>query len=357
MRSKLEQNIGVILLALLLGGCLLVLRPFLSALLWAMVLSFALWPLYSRVLKLLKGRRTLAAMLLTLAMVLVIFLPFVVVGTTLADNVKELTTATKRWLDAGLPAPPGWLAKMPVIGASATAKWQSVAGDSTILLDQAKRFIEPVSAWLLKAGLILGSGLLELALSILITFFLLQNGSALAEVLSIGMDRVAGEGGQHLLEVAGKTVRGVVYGILGTALVQAAMAGFGFLIAGVPGAGLLALLTFFLAILPAGPTLVWLPAALWLFHEGSTGWGIFMAIWGIGVSTVDNFIKPWLISQGSAMPFILILFGVLGGALVFGFIGIFIGPTLLAVGHRIVAEWVSASRPQNGPCGRHEFQA
>jgi predicted PurR-regulated permease PerM len=143
--------------------------------------------------------------------------------------------------------------------------------------------------------------------------------------------------------LAGNTVRGVVYGILGTAIVQAVMAGVGFLVAGVPGAGLLALLTFFLSVVPMGPPLIWLPAALWLFHQGATGWGIFMIIWGIAVSSVDNFVKPWLISQGSDMPFVLTLFGVLGGAVAFGFIGVFIGPTLLAVGYRIVKEWTAAS--------------
>ena len=125
-------------------------------------------------------------------------------------------------------------------------------------------------------------------------------------------------------------------------------AGIGFLIAGVPGAGVLALLTFFLSVVPVGPPLVWLPAALWLFHQGSTGWGIFMVIWGVGVSSVDNVVKPWLISQGSAMPFLLIFFGVIGGALTFGFIGVFIGPTLLAVGYRLVAEWSAAGRT-DGP--------
>ena len=119
----------------------------------------------------------------------------------------------------------------------------------------------------------------------------------------------------------------------------------GFAIAGVPGAGLLALLTFFVSVVPIlGTALVWVPAALWLFHEGSTGWGIFMLIWGLGVANIDNVLKPWLISQGSNMPFILIFFGVLGGAAAFGFIGVFLGPTLLAVGFRVVEEWVS-TRP------------
>ncbi len=143
--------------------------------------------------------------------------------------------------------------------------------------------------------------------------------------------------------MASNTVRGVVYGILGTALAQAIASAIGFLIAGVPGVGLLALLTFFASVVPVvGTALVWVPAAIWLFHQGSTGWGIIMLIWGVGVANIDNVVKPWLISQGSNMPFILIFFGVLGGALAFGFIGVFLGPTLLAVGFRLVEEWGSA---------------
>jgi predicted PurR-regulated permease PerM len=106
---------------------------------------------------------------------------------------------------------------------------------------------------------------------------------------------------------------------------------------------LLSLLTFFFSVIPViGTGLVWLPAALWLFHQGSNGWGVFMIIWGLGVGNVDNFVKPWLISQGSDMPFILIFFGVIGGAITFGFIGVFLGPTLLAVGWRLLEEWRSA---------------
>ena len=344
LRTKLEHNLGWMLLVLLLLSCAMVLWPFVTALLWAAVLSFSTWPIYSRLLKWLGGRRTLAASLLSLTMVLLVLHPFAVVGLKLADNVTELKTAAQRWLDAGPPAPPAWLAKVPVVGPAATEKWRVLAADSAKLVQEARKLIEPVGAWLLGAGLKLGAGLLELALSVLIAFFLLRNGTDVAANLNAGIERIAGERGRHLLEVAGHTVRGVVYGILGTALAQGLVAGFGFLIAGVPGAGVLALLTFFLSIVPLGPPLVWLPAALWLFHQGSTGWGVFMLIWGVGVSTMDNFVKPWLISQGSDLPFILILFGVLGGALAFGFIGVFIGPTLLAVGYRVVKEWAAASR-------------
>jgi predicted PurR-regulated permease PerM len=277
-------------------------------------------------------------------MILVMLLPFFVVGLTLADNVRELTSAAQTWLRAGPHGPPAWLDKVPVVGQQASERWQVLATDTVKLLEVTKRFIEPVGSGLLIVSVAVGSGLLQLALSIFIAFFFFRDGLALGERLTKGIERIGGERGTHLLEVAGNTVRGVVYGILGTGLVQAVMAGIGFFIAGVPGPALLALLTFFLSVVPVGPPLVWIPAALWLFHQGSTGWGIFMLAWGVVVSSVDNVVKPWLISQGSDLPFILIFFGVLGGALVFGFIGVFIGPTLLAVGYRLVEEWASANR-------------
>ena len=122
--------------------------------------------------------------------------------------------------------------------------------------------------------------------------------------------------------------------------------GIGFLlIAGVPGAMLLGLLTFFVSIIPAlGTGLISIPAAIWLFYQGSVGWCIFIVIWGLAVGALDNVVKPWLISQGSDLPFLLIFFGVIGGIMVFGFIGVFVGPTLLSVGYRITEEWIATSR-------------
>ena len=156
------------------------------------------------------------------------------------------------------------------------------------------------------------------------------------------VERLAGGRGQHLIKVAGDTVRGVIYGILGTAIAQALVAGLGFWIAGVPGAVLLAVLTFFFAVLPFGPPLIWLPASLWLFAQNQPGYGVFMLLWGfLGISSVDNFLRPYLISQGNKMPFALIFCGVIGGALAFGLVGVFMGPTLLAVTFRLIEEWSS----------------
>jgi predicted PurR-regulated permease PerM len=347
MNSKLERNIGWAILLVLLVGCLLVLRPFLSALLWAVVLCSSSWPVYRRLLGWLGNRRTLAALVMTLAMILVILMPFLIVGTTLADNVKDLTVAMKRMIQDGPPAPPEWLAKVPGIGQRAADYWQSLSADTSKIWTEAQRLIEPASSWLLKGGIALGGGLIQLALSIFIAFFLFRDGVAAAGRLTTAVERIGGERGKHLLTVAGNTVRGVVYGILGTALAQAIAAGIGFLIAGVPGVALLALLTFFASVVPVvGTALVWVPAAIWLFHQGSTGWAIFMLVWGFGIANLDNVVKPWLISQGSNLPFILIFFGVLGGALTFGFIGVFLGPTLLAVGYRLVEEWSATNRAE-----------
>src|SRR5690606_19678467 len=146
---------------------------------------------------------------------------------------------------------------------------------------------------------------------------LFRDGVTAAERFTLATERLAGDEARRLIDLAGRTVRGVVYGILGTALAQSVVAGVGFVIAGIPRAGLLTLLTFFLSIVPVGPPLVWIPAAIWLYLNESIGWAVFMVAWGIMVSSVDNVIKPMIISKGSDIPFILILLGVLGGALAF----------------------------------------
>ena len=340
---RLERTISWLALALLIIGCMIVVWPFMSALLWAAILTFTTWPIYRRMLAWWGGRRTWAALTMTLAAALVLVLPFVVAGISLADDAKTLASAARDFVEGGPPEPPRWLAKFPLIGPSLSSTWHAFAGDSQRMLSAMKGLIEPAAQGLIKGGLLLGKGILELSVSILIAFFLYRDGVFMGERVTSGVTRLAGDRGEHLLMLAGNTVRGVVYGILGTALVQGAMAGVGFLIAGVPGAVVLALLTFLLSIIPMRPPLVWIPVTLWLFGRGQVGWGIFMLVWGLLVSSVDNVVKPWLISKGSAMPFILIFFGVIGGALAFGFIGVFLGPTLLAVGYGVVQEWATVA--------------
>ena len=378
-KTRLEQGMAIAVLMLLVVGSFVVMRPFLSALCWAAVLCFCLWPMQRKLVALLNGRRTLAALITTLTVTLILVAPFVVIGMSIADDARTLAQATQKWIEGGPPAPPKWLNRIPIVGSRATLYWEEFATEAFDLAQKVKRaavksdapteqISEPppeleqplpstaeagepkiVNAlkkvfartrmWLVAAGIAIGKGVVEVGLSVFLAFFIFRDGGAAADRLRTGINRIAGDRGKHLLEVAGNTVRGVVYGILGTALVQAIFAGVGFVIAGVPGAALLALLTFFLSVVPMGPPLIWIPAVIWLFSEGFTGRGIFMLIWGLIVSSVDNFVKPWLISQGSALPFVLIFFGVIGGAIAFGFIGVFLGPTILAVLYRLIEEW------------------
>jgi predicted PurR-regulated permease PerM len=346
---RIERLLSGAVLILLIAGCVVVLWPFKTALLWAVVLTFTTWPVYQRLLRAMGGRRTWAALVMTLALTMVLLLPFAIVGFTLADNVKELSGGVRQAFEAGPPEAPAWVARMPLVGPILSSYWNRFAGDGRAALVELQRVVEPAGDLILSGGLAIGHGIVDLTVSILIAFFLYRDGAGAAKRVKVAAERLGGQRGHHLLELAGNTVRGVVYGILGTALVQGVMAGVGFLIARVPGAVVLALLTFFLAILPMGPPLIWGPVTAWLFYRGQIGWGIFMLVWGLLISSVDNVIKPWLISKGSDMPFLLIFFGVIGGALAFGFIGVFLGPTLLAVGYRLLQEWAPPPEPPLPP--------
>jgi predicted PurR-regulated permease PerM len=150
--------------------------------------------------------------------------------------------------------------------------------------------------------------------------------------------------------VATATINGVVYGVLGTALAQALLILIGLWITGIPAALLLGLLLFLLALIPFGPLLIWVPAAVWLYFDGEIGRAIFVIVWSLAAALVtDNVLRPYLISRGSKLPLILILFGVVGGAVAFGPLGLFLGPTLLAVGYELIREWNTAKSPAVQP--------
>lgn len=339
--ERTDRLLGLAIIAVLIIGCLAVLAPFVTALLLAVILAYATWPLNMRLRKKLRGRNTLAAALMTLGASLILLAPLVIVALSLADNAAELGEAVKGVFEGGLPNLPQWVTGLPVVGAWLADYWKSVAHDGSRLYRELEGLIPPARTAFLTAGGALISGLVQLTLAVLVAFFLYRNGELAAAKVGQAVVRVGGARGRHLLEVTGHTVIGVVYGILGTALAQGTLAAIGFLLAGVPGALLLGLATFFMSVTPVGPPLIWGPAAIWLLYQGSTGWAIFLVLWGmLFIGLIDNVLKPMLISRGSSMPFLLVFLGVLGGVVAFGFIGVFLGPTLLAVGYRVVNEWV-----------------
>lgn len=347
--KTIEQLIALSLLVLLVIGSFRVLQPFVSALLWAALLCFATWPIFTRLDRWFKHRHSAAAALLCIALTAIVVAPTVVVALSLADNVSHLSSLLHTVLARGLPNPPAWVATLPLVGERLNAAWLVAVNDTATLIEPLQRNLPELSKWLLGLGVALGNGVLQMSLAMFVLFFLYRDGEALALRLNNALMRIGGERARNLLRLAGNTVKGVVYGILGTAIVQGMLAGIGFLIAGVPGPLLLGLITFFLSVVPMGPPLVWLPAAAWLYYQGEVGWAIFLVVWGVAVvSSIDNFLKPYLISQGAEMPFVLVLLGVLGGLVVYGFVGVFLGPTLLALGYSIIRDW-TLSPPADTP--------
>jgi predicted PurR-regulated permease PerM len=336
----IERLAAVFALIVLVGGSLLVLAPFTTALLWGAILSYSSWGLYRRLTAMIGGRRKLAATLIVLIILIVVLGPFVYAGFAFGAHAHELVALVQQLFEDGLPDLPSWVVRIPFVGSNIEAFWQHLTSSNSELIAQLRTLAGPAGKWILAAAIAVTHGLGLLALSIVLAFFFYTGGEGAAAWLNAGMRRVAGERAGYLLALAGSTVRGVVYGILGTALVQGVLTGFGCWISGVPAPALLGLATFFLSVIPGGPVIVWLPAAIWLYHGGSTGWAIFLVIWGVvAVGMSDNVIKPILIGKSSDMPLILVMLGILGGAFAFGFLGVFIGPTLLAVAYAVLHDW------------------
>ncbi|MBZ0096020.1 MAG: AI-2E family transporter [Sulfuricella sp.] len=343
MEKRFEIYAQLAAVIILVAGCFLVLRPFMTAMLLAAVVCVSTWPVYLWLLHKLKNRQNLAALTMTLSLTLVVILPLALVAYNLADNVTAFYNAVRQSMEAGPPEPPAWLTGLPLLGGPIEEYWRNIAGSQEEMLALAKRLLEPARNFLLASGILLGQGVMEMSLAAFISFFFYRDGEALTRSIGAGMERLAGIHAANMLVIINSTVRGVMYGLLGTALAQGFVAAIGFAIAGVPAVMLLGVATFLLSLIPVGPPLIWGGAAIWLFQQGETGWGIFMLLWGFFlISSVDNVIKPLLISRGSRLSFLLVILGVMGGVLAFGFVGIFIGPTLLAVGFSVVQKWTSA---------------
>ncbi len=335
-----------ILMGLLIGGialgCGFVLYPFFSALLWAAILVFATWPAFAWLTRTTHLPRGLAACLMVLLTALVLVLPLALAAPAGAEDITALRVSLEAWLSAVPPAP-HWLYALPLAGPSLTDTWNGWAADLSVMTS----FFRPYLGLVAERGLYLvlgfAGGVAQLGVALFAAFFFWFSGEALAAGLCALAHRVAGRYADHLIQATADTVRGAVYGILGTAILQGFLTAFGLAIAGVPRVVLLGTTAAFLAVLPIGAPLIWIPAGLWLLSDGHTVRGVFMLAYGvIVVSGTDHIVRPYFISRGAKLPFLLTVLGVLGGVLAFGVLGIFLGPVLLGVGLTLVMEFIRA---------------
>jgi len=340
MIRRIEQFAQVAAVAILAIGCFVVLRPFLTALLFAAVVCWCTWPVREAICRLVGGRTGIAATALMLLLVVIVVVPFAALVATITDQAPGWIERGREWFAEGLPAIPAWVAQLPYVGETIREHWDSFGTSRDELVAFLGRFGAPLRRFALAAVAVLGEGIVELALATFIAFFFYRDGDAIVASIRKMAERVAGPAGPEAMRTSGDTVLGVIYGIVGTAIAQALAALLGFWIASVPGALLLSAATFLLSLVPVGPPLVWGGAAIWLLAEDRIGWAIFVALWGFFViSGIDNVLKPLIISRGARLPFLLVLLGVLGGVIAFGFIGIFLGPVLLAVGLGLARRW------------------
>lgn len=348
MEKRFEYAVQLAAVSILVVGCYLVLQPFLAAMLLAAVICISTWHFYQWLLRKMNGWRTLAALIATLLLILVIIVPFSLAAYSLASQATIIFDAIKRAVETAPGEPPAWLQRVPLLGEIITDYWHEITASQQEMLALVKKLLDPIRRLLLTGGIVLGRGVMQMSLAAFVAFFFYRDGATVVRLIGGVVQRAIGLRAEGVIRTVVTTVRAVMFGVLGTALVQGIVATIGFAIAHVPAPMLLGLVTFLFALIPIGPPIIWLGAAIWLFSTGAVGWGIFMLVWGFfAISSVDNVVKPLLISRGADLPFILGLFGVIGGVLAFGFVGIFIGPTLLAVGLCLIKEWAGSEAPNN----------
>lgn len=338
-----QPLIALLLLVAIVMAAFLVIAPFLVATLWAVIVVSATWAQFSWLSAKLGGRDGFAASLVVSLLMLFIVVPLVLASVEFAQQLTNLARELQQQIESGVwPALPLWLQNLPYAGEWLQTQWVGLQQQDLQVLTPLKGLIAPLAKIMLSMAGSFGAGVLMLLISVLIAGVLYANGDTIHRWVLAFSHKVAPTEGARLLSVAHTTIRGVVNGFIGAAIAQGAFAWFGYALAGVPHALSLGLATCLFSIIPGGPMLLALPAIGWLYQQGFVGWAIFVAVWTLlAVGSIDNVVKTLVIGRNSPLPIVLILFGVAGGAMSFGLLGVFLGPILLALVYALLKNWVA----------------
>jgi predicted PurR-regulated permease PerM len=340
----IRPTLGILFLGVMVASTFWILRPFLTSMVWAAMIVVATWPALLGLEARLGGRRRLAVLLMTSILSLVVIVPIAVAVLTIVDKAGDVYSWVKEPGNLVIPAPPGWLRSLPVLGAKLADKWLALASAAPgELSGRLTPHAGEALRWLASQTGSFGLLLLKLALTVLLCAIFYSTGETAAAGVTRFARRLAGDRGENAVDLAGKAIRAVALGVVVTALVQSVLGGVGLFVCGVPGAAVLTAVIFMLCVAQIGPFLVLLPAVVWLYRwQGEPVWGTVLLAFTILVGTLDNFLRPFLIKKGVDLPILLIFAGVIGGLLGFGIIGLFIGPVVLAVAYTLIAAWVEA---------------
>jgi predicted PurR-regulated permease PerM len=335
-----ELAIRIGLLVLLVGWCFVIVQPFIGIIGWSVVMAVALFPTFDRVRLMLGGRTKSAAALMTLVFLLVFIVPAVVLSETLISGVRLLAANLENGSIA-IPMPSAAVRDWPVVGDRVADLWTLAATNLDALATQFREEIAGAGRWLLHQAASTGLGLVQFVVAVVLSGFLLATAGASSELSKRIARRVVGANGEHFAELAVATTRSVARGVLGVALIQSTLAGLGFLVVGIPGAGLLAVIALMLCIVQIGPVLVLVPAVIYVFSTASTVTAVVFAVWCLFVMLIDNVLKPILLGRGVDVPMLVVVIGAIGGLLTMGIIGLFVGAIVLVLGYSALVAWLA----------------
>jgi predicted PurR-regulated permease PerM len=339
INRTVEAVIRIGVIAGLIGWCFLIARPFLVPIIWGAIIAVTVFHSYEMLKVALGGRRILAAVLVTFFLLVMLVVPSVLLGDSLMSGASKLMKSFQTG-DFSIPPPPDSVARWPLIGEPIARAWTLASQDMSQALREASPLLKPFGYWLLDAAEGAGVALLQFVLAIFICGALLANADAAGRMTRAVARRLGGERGLILAGVAEHTVRSVASGILGVAMIQALLAGLGFLVAGVPAAGFLTLICLITGVIQLGVVIVLIPVVIYLFSTAEMSTAVGFMIWAILVAPVDNILKPILLGRGVDVPTLVIFVGAIGGFLSSGIIGLFLGAVVLALGYKLFLTWL-----------------
>jgi predicted PurR-regulated permease PerM len=339
----LDISIRIGVLAILGAWCFDIVKPFIVPFVWGIIIAVASQPLYHGIETQLGGRRAVAATVFTLLALLVLITPTVMLANTLVETTQSLSQA----LDQGrleVPPPSEAVKEWPLIGEQVHAFWSRASENLIAALETVKPQLRVLGGWLLSTAAGAGLGILQFVIAIVIAGVMLAYSDAGQYTAREIATRVSGERGGDIADLAGTTLRGVARGILGVAFIQALLAGIGMLAAGIPGAGLWALIALILSVIQIGVGPVLIPAVIYAFSTGDTVTAVVFMVWSIFVTLLDNILKPILLGRGATVPMLVIFMGAIGGFISLGIIGLFVGAVVLVLGYTLFMAWLRPGR-------------
>src|SRR6516165_2439348 len=329
--------IRTVCLGLLAYWSLLMIRPFLTIIVWSVIIAVALYPIFDWLSNKLYGRRAVAALVVTVFSLFVMLGPVTWLGLSLAASVRLLIAGFGDGTFA-IPPPYEELKIWPLVGEKLYEMWALASTNFQALLIEAAPYLKPLGSRLLNAAGNVGTNLLKFIIAVAISGFLFIPGPSMVHSIKNVLGHVAARRGEEFVDLAGATIRNVSRGIIGIAILQALLAGIGLLFTGVPAAGLFSFLVLLLGVIQIGPSIILIPLIVWSWFAMEPTTAILFTLYMVPVNLLDNILRP-LVAKGLKTPMPVILIGVLGGTLVHGVIGLFVGPIVLSIAWQLIVVW------------------